>query len=243
MYDRLPSIDVSTLQERVYQTLRRALLTGHFVPGDVVSIRKLANELGTSAMPVREALKRLIAERALVQSSDRLIRIAPYDQKLHDEYIRIRIQIDGYAAERAAMAANDRSLVDRLAEHDFMMVESAKQLKVEEALAANYAFHFELYGAAGHRQLVDILESLWLRTGPFLATIRRKPEEAIAFFEYGHIFHGRAMAAVANRDGKAARRAVAMDIRTATMWLRKHYSADDAGPSRNETPELVGVLR
>jgi DNA-binding GntR family transcriptional regulator len=241
MHGHLPSIDVSTLQERVYQSLCLALLSGQFVPGDVVSIRKVANALGTSAMPVREALKRLIAEKALVQSSDRLIRVAPYDLQEHEEYIRIRIQMEGYAAERAALVCKDAGLVERLADHDRAMVESAKQSRPEAALAANYAFHFELYGAAGYPQLVDILASLWLRTGPFLATVRRKPAEAVTFFENGHIFHARVMAAITNRDRKAARRAIAMDIRTATMWLRKNYRSDEEPTGPDETIELLGA--
>ena len=242
MYDRLPSIDVSTLQERVYQSLRLALLRGQFLPGDVVSIRKVANALGTSAMPVREALKRLLAERALVQSSDRLIRVTPYDLREHEEFIRIRIQLEGYAAERAALVNRDASLIDRLAVHDLAMTESANQLQVEAALAANHAFHFEIYQAAGYPQLVDILASLWLRTGPFLATVRRNPVEAVTFFGNGHTFHAQAMAAIVSRDRKAARRAIAMDIRLATKWLRKNYRVDEQPIGRDETIELVDDL-
>jgi DNA-binding GntR family transcriptional regulator len=240
MYGHLPSIDVSTLQERVYQTLRLALLRGQFLPGDAISIRKVADALGTSAMPVREALKRLMAERALVQSTDRLIRVAPYNLQEHEEYIRIRIQMEGYAAERAALVSKDPGLIDRLAAHDRAMTESAKQFQVEAALAANHAFHFEIYRAAGYPQLVDILASLWLRTGPFLATIRHKPAEAASFFGNGHKFHARAMAAITGRDRKAARRAIAMDIRAATMWLRKNYGVEERPIGRDELPGDVG---
>ena len=222
MYDYLPSIDISTLQERVYQNLRLALLKGLFQPGDTISIRKLADALGTSAMPVREALKRLIAEKALMQLPNRQIRVTPFNPQLHEEYVRIRMQLEGYAAERAAMVREPK-LVDRLKELDFEMVQAATQGRIDAALAANHAFHFEVYRTTGYSQLVDILESLWLRTGPFLATIGQKPAHALTFFQNGHRFHTRVIKAMIAHDGLDARRAIALDIRTATMLLRKLY--------------------
>lgn len=239
MYDCLPSIDVSTLQERVYQSLRLALLRGLFQPGDTIAIRKVADALGTSPMPVREALKRLMAEKALVQTSDRLIRVTPFNTQLHSEYIRIRIQLEGYATERAAMV-RDAGLVDRLAALDFAMAEAARLGQIEEALAANHSFHFEIYRAAGYSQLVDILETLWLRTGPFLATVGQNPADAVTFFRNGHLFHERAMKAITNRDGKDARRAIALDIRVATIWLRRHYNPNKHASRRNR-PIILGA--
>ncbi|WP_170149586.1 GntR family transcriptional regulator [Rhodoplanes roseus] len=235
MYDSLPSIDVSSLQERVYQSLRQALLTGHFQPGEPISIRKLADSLGTSPMPVREALKRLMAEKVLVQSSNRQIRVTPFDPKLHEEFVRIRMEIEGYAAERAARI-HDAGLVDRLREIDAGMVEAAGQSRTAAALAANQAFHFEIYRAAGYPQLVDMIENLWLRTGPFLGTIGRTPVNLATFFGNGHHFHGRAMAAIAARDGRKARRAIALDIRTGTMFLRKVYDPQGTARAVNGGP-------
>lgn len=220
MYDYLPAIDISTLQERVYQNLRLALLKGLFQPGDTVSIRKLADALGTSAMPVREALKRLIAEKALMQLPNRQIRVTPFNPQVYQEYVRIRIQLEGYAAERAAMV-HEPQLVHRLEEYDSQMMEAARQGRVDAALAANHAFHFEVYRTTGYSQLVDILESLWLRTGPFLAMIGQKPDHVLTFFGNGHRFHARVIKAMISHDGQDARRAIALDIRTATMMLRK----------------------
>jgi DNA-binding GntR family transcriptional regulator len=187
----------------------------------------LADAFGTSAMPVREAVKRLMAEKALVQFPNRQIRVTQFNLQQHEESIRIRMNLEGYAAERAALAGN-AGLVDRLTEFDSAMLDAARRGEVESALAANHAFHFEIYTAAGYSQLVEILESLWVRTGPFLATIGRNPEIAMAVFENGHRCHARAIAAIANRDGKAARRAIAVDLRVARMYLRNMYDHQSA---------------
>ena len=234
MYDSLPTIDVSSLQERVYQSLRQALLTGHFRPGDAMSIRKLADTFGVSPMPVREALKRLMAEKVLVQSSNRQIRVTPYDPALHEEFVRIRMKLEGYAAERAALVRPD-SLIGRLGELNAAMIEAADASRPDLALEANQGFHFEVYRAAGYPQLVDILENLWLRTGPYLATIEQKSTDRVGsdrrqaallkFFQNGHQCHLRAIDAITRRDGRAASRAIALDIRTATLFLRKNNDA------------------
>ena len=55
------------LQEQLYQRIREGLLAGRFQPGQALKIRDLAAEWGTSPMPVRAALQRLVAEGALVE--------------------------------------------------------------------------------------------------------------------------------------------------------------------------------
>jgi DNA-binding GntR family transcriptional regulator len=234
MYESLPTIDVSSLQERVYQSLRQALLSGHFRPGDAMSIRKLAESLGTSAMPVREALKRLMAEKVLVQSPNRQIRVTPFDPQLHEEFVRIRMRLEGYAAERAALMRRP-GLVERLEELNAEMIEAAEASHSDRALEANQAFHFEIYRAAGYSQLVDILENLWLRTGPFLATIGQRPVNLPKFFRNGHVCHLRAIAAIVDHNGLAARRAIALDIRTATLFLRKNFDPQKVVQGRSDS--------
>ncbi|WP_162983765.1 GntR family transcriptional regulator, partial [Pseudomonas aeruginosa] len=63
------------LQERLYQRLREDLLAGRFQPGERLKIRDLANQWGTSPMPVRAALQRLVAEGALEGEAQRSLRV------------------------------------------------------------------------------------------------------------------------------------------------------------------------
>ena len=62
-----------TLQEQVYVRLQEALISGHFVPGQAITLRAAAEALGTSPMPVRDALRRLEIEHALVPRSNRTL--------------------------------------------------------------------------------------------------------------------------------------------------------------------------
>ena len=63
--------------EEVYRRLREQILFGGIRPGSAVTLRGLADALGVSSMPVREAVRRLIAERALLLHVNRRVSVAP----------------------------------------------------------------------------------------------------------------------------------------------------------------------
>lgn len=238
MSKELSPVDVSTLQEKVYQSLRLALLKGQFLPGEQVSIARLAKAFGTSPMPVREAVKRLVAEKALEQSSDRLLRVASYVASVHEEYIRIRIQVEGFATEKACLS-KDPLLVDKLKHHNNNMLEAMRSQDPEATLGGNHAFHFEIYKAAAYPQLLDIISSLWLRTGPIVATLQNNTDLFHKIFDIGHGVHDKAIEAIARRDRVSARRAIALDIRAAHSWIGRYYrSAKEAPPSRAQAGPL-----
>jgi DNA-binding GntR family transcriptional regulator len=216
-------VDVTTVQERVYQSLRLGLLRGEFLPGEQVSIRALAEIFGTSPMPVREALARLIAERAIEQSGPRTLRVAPYLASDHENYIRVRMQLEGYAAERAASAPKDVALIDRLKRHNDSIAEALVVRDFDAALAGNQAFHFELYRAGGYPQLLDIISTLWLRTGPIVASARRDEAMFERIFNIGVRIHNDAIDAVVQRDRAAARWAINLDIRSSHLSIRRFY--------------------
>lgn len=228
----LVPVDVTTVQERVYQSLRLGLLKGEFLPGEQVSIRGLAEVLGTSPMPVRDAVARLIAERAFEQSGPRSLRVFPYLASDHENYIRIRMQLEGYAAERAASAPKNAVLIDALHRHNDSIGEALHKGDLDAALAGNQAFHFEVYRAAGYPQLVDIISSLWLRTGPIVASARRDEVLFDRIFNVGVKIHDDAIEAIARRDGPAARRAINLDIRSAHLAIRRFYkqAQDNSNP-------------
>lgn len=226
MDERVRQVDVSTLQERVYQELRNALYQGRFMPGDQLTIRSLAKALGTSPMPVREAMQRLVAEQALVQLPNRTIRVPALTPEILTELVRIRMEIEGFAAERAARrgtAALCREL--RAINEGFR-----KAIEAEDSagmLEGNQLFHFAVYRAADAGELLKIIESLWLRFGPILASERNVPG-SIAMFARGADVHERITTAIERRDSAEARFALALDIRAAAAWFRRNYSFDAA---------------
>ena len=141
------TVDVRSLQDRVYDRIREAMRKGVFAAEQPLTIRALAKRFGTSEMPVREAIKRLAAERALVQQSDRTFRLPPVTADHFKEITPIRSMIEGYATETAAQLA-PADLPDRLAAVNERMVKALSSADVLGILENNQAFHFMIYEAA-----------------------------------------------------------------------------------------------
>ena len=73
--ETLPIIERRTLGDSAYLHLRELLMSGRVGPGERLSLRNLAEALGVSMMPVREAVTRLVADRALEVTPNRAVRV------------------------------------------------------------------------------------------------------------------------------------------------------------------------
>ena len=207
---RLPGIEPVTrltVTEQVYRRMRDGLMSGRFAPGQKLAIRQLAEALGSSPMPVREALHRLQAEGAIEISTTGRIRIASLDPAQLRDVRDTRMALEGLLAERAAVRATEADLAEIDALFDAM------QAAVEGGdpygyLESNFAFHRRIYQTAGAAITLRIVESLWLLMGPcfFLLTPER------AHLDRSMAAHRNIREAMANRDGPAARAAVCDDI-------------------------------
>lgn len=224
MLDTITPVDsVPTLQEQVYEKLKSALLGGEFQPGQPLSLMALAKMVGTSRMPVRDALNQLVAEQALVKTPDRLIRVAPFTREICDEHIRIRMPLEGLAAQRVCRSPERLQLAQRLQAINERMLEATNENNIRKAVEANKEFHFSIYEESRYPQLLQMISHMWLRTGPFMATAQRRPSGARQLFGTGFKFHNRVIAAITKADARAARYALSADIRTATYWLQRNY--------------------
>src|SRR5262245_31918842 len=94
-----------TMRVRVYRALARGLMAGMFKPGEAVTLRTLAHRLGTSAMPVREAVSRLIAERALVLLPNRSVIVPRMSRARFMELTETRQMLEGMITEAACVRA------------------------------------------------------------------------------------------------------------------------------------------
>jgi len=199
--------DARTLHQQVLMRLREAILLGRIEPGQALTIRGLAAELGVSAQPVREALRQLVAERALELMDNRRVRIPPMTIERFEDLIAARIVLEAEAAARA-MPYVTQDLIARLEAEDAAINAAVAEQDYDRWIGANYAFHTALYGAAGHSAFLPLIESLWLQVGPFL----RRAIRTIS----GHYTvdrHGEALAALRRRDTMALRIAIEADIR------------------------------
>lgn len=231
--DKLAPVDLSTLHERVYSRLREAISQGDFVPGEVLTIRTLAASLGTSSMPVRESLRRLVAEKALVQQANRSIAVAPFNLGTFTELIRIRMSIEAMATRYATQRMTPE-LIEKLTDVNERMKKGVILKDVEILLDSNKTFHFTVYAAAEMPQLFEIIQGLWLRTGPYLRAAYRSVPDAERHFFDGTRVHARVIQALKDGNAHRAGANIALDIGfTARRFgpkIARMYSAADEAP-------------
>lgn len=225
---QLAPVGRETVQDRVYSELRRALIGGLFEPSQVLTIRGLADALVTSTMPVREALGRLITEKALEALPNRSVRVPPITLERIDDLLRARILIEGEAIALAAgrMGPKDITTIEAML-HEWDEMRALKQKKdVDREVTLNQTFHFEIYRACGSAVLIPMIESLWLQSGPCIRVA------IYAFSEAGEVdtahYHRSIVAALAAKDADAARAALVADISRPFTFLRNKLQADAA---------------
>src|SRR6478752_9373376 len=95
----------TSLRQQVYDSLREALTTGRFAPGQKVTFRYVAGVLGVSLTPVREALRRLVAEGAFEMNPNRSVRVPLMTRDKVLELRDIRMELEGLATGKAALVA------------------------------------------------------------------------------------------------------------------------------------------
>lgn len=208
-----------TLAERIYRHLAQRLMAGALAPGDRLSLRASAQSLGVSMMPVREAVSRLAAEKALIVAPKRAVAVPLMSAAQFRDLAATRIAVEGEAAAMAAANA-DAAAIRALAraEAAFRAAARARVADTVAAVGLNQAFHFALYRAAGLAEMLAIIERLWLRAGPVINLDLRGSPERLRFGGAAQ-HHAAALAAVKARDPGAARAAIAADIRGAADYI------------------------
>lgn len=222
---KLESIDSRSLQERVYDEIRHALLQGGFAVGQSLTIRGLAAAMGTSEMPVREALKRLIAEKMVVQLSNRTFQVPALAWDEFREILELRLFIEGKAVEKA-MAHADSRLTIALARANETMRRALRQGENKLVLRANNEFHFLIYRASGSSVLVDMIEHLWMRSGPYLAEALSTIPNAREVFLKATEAHERLITALSAGDTARALAALTEDLGETAGWYEQQARAE-----------------
>ena len=189
-------------------------MSGGFRPGETLTLRPLAAAFGTSIIPARDALLRLVTERAL-EVHRRSVRIPVMTLDELRDVERLRILIEGEAAGLAAERATPAEIA--AIEQASARVEKAFLTnRIDRFLAANQEFHFTVYRAAHHDLCLSIIERLWLQIGPYLGflleSMRGEDLSAIVDGEP----HSRLVTAIKTGDSAGARAALAADLEDST---------------------------
>jgi len=200
-------IHAASLSEQAYLALREELISGGFRPGARLLMQDLANRLGTSITPVREACRRLTGEHALELRAGRFAVVPDVTMERYRELRMIRMALEGMAAGLAAEHATDDQIAHLASiEADY---ETAWSEGVNDRVARlNRAFHFGVYALSARPILVRQIEMLWLSMGPILKLFHEQVSPAYGGFDA----HRAVIAALRQRDAAAARAAIESDL-------------------------------
>jgi DNA-binding GntR family transcriptional regulator len=166
---QVEKISHPTLSHRVYEDLRELLLAGQVLPGQKLTLKSLAEALGTSQMPVREAIRQLAAEGALEILPNKGIRVPLMTKSRFRELLKIRLALEGLAVEQAATRITADELQAVIKVHKALSAEMHKRTPdVGLVVQLNKQLHFAIYRASDMPQLVGLIESIWLQVGPVI---------------------------------------------------------------------------
>jgi len=198
-------IDVKTIRQKVYEQLRDLIMTGRIEPGQTLSLRRLAQEFGVSLMPVREAVWKLESEGVLVVESNKRIHVSSLSIKEMEEALRLRFMLESEAARRSC-ERRPESVIPKM-EHQLRDMNAA-MTNPRRYIQIGNSFHFTLYSFADSPLLLDLIDKLWARIGPYFYLHVTKSEDLEQTVKY----HRDMFAAFKSRDTKKLVEALRADL-------------------------------
>ncbi|NVO22355.1 GntR family transcriptional regulator [Donghicola sp. C2-DW-16] len=208
--------------EIAYRTLRHKILFGELAPGQPVTILGLTEQLGAGMTPVREAIRRLIAEGALDFQGNRRVCVPRLTRQSVEELVFARLALEPRLAELACARA-DQSARDELMGIDQQLDKAMQGGDISGYLMGNYKFHHRLYDLANAPILASMADSMWLRFGPSLRVVCGR---------YGTVNlpdnHKILLAAMQEGDASATAQAMRADIEQGMNQLADSLGSPDS---------------
>lgn len=202
------TVSDQNIAEQVADELRTAIHSGELMPGERLVERKLAERLGVSHIPVREALTRLAEERLVVREPRRGAKVAELTDRDLEEISSLRIVLEQFMAIRVQERWNEASaqrLQDILAAMD-----AAPIGDMTEVLRQDRAFHEALAELSEHRFVTELNAQLRGRIAGFIqaANAALPPAEQAEHVRSHRLIYE----AIASGDPEAAREAIAAHV-------------------------------
>ena len=148
------------LHEVVYEKLKTSILEGDFRPGERLNQSLLADQLGVSRMPVRDALRILENDALIENQMDKGYVVANFSQQKMDDILFVRSILE----PKAVLYSRGRLTDEDITKMGDILAEAWRELKQENWKALhrlNTDFHFILYNAAGSPLLLELIQKLW----------------------------------------------------------------------------------
>ncbi len=210
-------LDQSKLRESAYEAIRDAFTRGEFAPGETLSLRLLADQLGISMTPVREAVRRLVAEGVLLDTPNRKLMVPPFEARRMREIFAARIALESRLLDMAItrMSANLPNVLQSI-------LDTPKTRR--GSMEHNRNFHFTLYSESGSEVLLPMVEALWMQHAIYLNLASHEESK----LESGEdTYHYLIVKALRERDHEAAQAALKADIMRSYKLMSESFGLDE----------------
>jgi len=207
-----------SLTSQVEAKLKGALIVGVLKPGARLVTKEIAEQLGTSVTPVREALLRLVSAGALDATPAQAFLVPKIPLARYQEITLIRKNLEGLAVLEASQRVTPAA-IEQLTVLNARFMAAKVAENVEEALQANREFRFALYALANMPTLTTLIEQLWVQIGPCFNYLY--PQSATV--AQGQHNYDQLLVALAACDSKRCVKLIHKSIDDGAAILEKHY--------------------
>jgi len=147
------------LRDVIFETLRKAIVSGDIKPGERLMEVSLANQMGVSRTPVREAIRRLEAEGLVTMTPRKGTHVAELSVKDIMDVLEVRTVLDKLATNLAAKRMQPSQLKALENVHK-QYIACVEKNNIEGAIKKDVEFHDLIYAASGNPRLVAVAGSL-----------------------------------------------------------------------------------
>ena len=218
-FDRLEIRNYKPLGEVVFEYLRNAILAGELKPGERLMEVTLAEQLGVSRTPVREAIRKLEKESFVIMIPRKGAYVADLTKKDIMEVLEIRKELEGFAAALAAerMALSEKEALGKVVER---FNESLISMDKKSMIECDNEFHSLIFEATKNQRLINIIYDLHDQFQRF---------RLIYFNEFNNYkeiqaSHNRIFDAIIKKDVKGARSEAESHVESIRLLVNKWIS-------------------
>ncbi|NNK97203.1 MAG: GntR family transcriptional regulator [Desulfobacterales bacterium] len=210
-----------TLRQKVYEQLRTKILGAELLPGEIISLRGLAEKFGVSILPIREAVWQLESENILVVESNKRIQVNHLTSKEFKEVLNLRLLLESEAVDKACKNRPAKAIpkVERI----LKAMQKHVGVNHKAYIKKNDEFHKTIYTYANSPLLIDLIQRLLARVNPYIylyAINKRDLSSALGC-------HHDMLTGFAKGDSKKTIQALHRDLKGAAEWILPQLELED----------------
>ncbi len=217
--EQTTTIARTSLRDAAYERLREWILDGTLAPGEPLRDEALAEALGMSRTPVREALQRLEDDGLVVTNAARRSSVGPLSLQQARNVYPLASVIEGLAL-RLALPAMDREALDAMRTANARLAAALRSGDAVAAMTADHALHGAFVARCGNDELIDLLDDLKCKVRRIERAFWGGADRSASVRDHDELIAG-----IAAGDLAAAAAALARNWERSLQWLDPRSSA------------------